>query len=164
VGVSVNDPFSETGNPAAEPTIWLSGEIVTPAQQSGLSAALDRRPVGLLGWVFLNTGRIAIASGFRLLAAFVVAATVFLLWFTARLQRVGYSGRELVRRQLLARGAYPVRTGGVGRARMVGTGAPGARPVRHPHAVRPGVYYLPKWGPLRLLLTPPDEELRGIIS
>jgi hypothetical protein len=163
VGVNVNDPFSETG-PAAEPTIWVSGAIVTLLNKVIFPPLWIGALGGLLGWVFLTTGRISIASGFRPLAAFVVAATVFLLWFTARLQRVGYSGRELVIANYWREARIPfeqvesVEPVWWYRRRLVRVRFRTRTPFGQV------VYYLPKWGPLRLLLTPPDEELRGIIS
>ena len=159
----MDDPVSAAG-PAAEPTIWLSGEIVTLLNKVVFPPLWIGVLGGLLGWVFLTTGRIHIASGFRLLAALAAAATVFLLWFTARLQRVGYAGRELVVANYWREARIPFE--------VVESVEPvwwyRRRLVRIQFRTRTPfgqvVYYLPKWGPLRLLLTAPDEELRGILS
>jgi hypothetical protein len=150
--------------PASEPTIWLSGEFVTLFNKLLFPPLWIGVLGGLLGWVFLTTGRIRVAPGFRWLAALVVAMTIWMLWFTARLQRVGYSGRELVVANYWRE------------ARMPFDNVAAVEPVwwypRRMVCVRFRsrtpfgwtVYYLPKWGPFRLLMTAPDEELRRIIS
>ena len=160
--VNPDDPTSTAG-PASEPTIWLSGKLVTlfnkllfpPLWMGGL--------IGILGWALLTTGGLHIAPGFRWLAALIVAVTLWMLWFVSRLQLVGYAGRELVVANYWRQARIPF------------TSVASVEPVwwyprrlvrirfNTPTPFGWTVYYLPKWGPFRLLMTAPDEELRRII-
>jgi hypothetical protein len=163
VGVNPNDPISAAG-PGAEPTIWLSGAFVTLVNKLVFPPLWIGAVGGILVWVFLTTGRIHIASDFRFLAALIAVATVFMLWFSARLQRVGYAGRELVVANYWRQARIPFED--------VAAVEPvwwyWRRLVRIRFRTRTPfgqvVYYMPKWGALRLFTTAPEEELRGIIS
>ncbi len=112
----------------------------------------------------LRNGHISIAPGFRVFAGLVVAATVFMLWISARLQRVGYTGSSLVvanywrDARIAFKEVEAVEPVWWYRNRMVR--------IRF-HAPTPfgsTVYYLPKWGGLRAMFSSPDEELRSILS
>ena len=81
--------------PHAHPVIWLSGEIVTFFNKIGAVLWLAA-VVGALSAIFLKTGRISISPSFRPVMAFVFLATVFIVWLSVRIQRVGYVGRDLI--------------------------------------------------------------------
>ncbi len=156
------DPISTAG-PASERTIWLSGKLVTLLNKLLFPPLWLGCLIGTLGWVFLTTGGIHIAPGFRWLAALVVAATLWMLWFSSRLQLVGYASRELVVANYWREARIPFAS--VASVEPVWWYPRRLVRIRFNTRTPFGwtVYYLPKWVPFRLLMTPPDEELRRII-
>jgi hypothetical protein len=163
VGVNTDDPISEAG-PLAEPTIWLSGAVVTLLNKLVFPPLWIGINLGLLAWALPNAEGLSIAPDFRLLAGLFVAATVFMLWFSVRLQRVGYAGRTLVVANYWREARIPFED--VAAVEPVWWYRRRLVRIRFRNRTPFGtvVYYLPKWGPLRLLLTPPHEELRSILS
>jgi hypothetical protein len=119
---------------------------------------------GIVVVALVRNGRISVAPGFRFFGVLVLAATVFMLWITARLQRVGYAGRNLVvanywREALIAfRQVEAVEPVWWYRNRMVRIR------FNEPTPFGSTVYYLPKWGGLRAMFSSPDEELRNILA
>jgi hypothetical protein len=119
---------------------------------------------GLVLAALLRNGHISIAPGFRFFAVVVVAATVFMLWITVRLQRVGYTGSNLVVANYWREARIPFKQVEAVepvwwyRNRMVRIRFYAGTPFGST------VYYLPKWGGLRAMFTSPDEELRSILS
>jgi hypothetical protein len=77
-------------------TVWLSGPILTPLNKYVLPAVWLGAAAAAPAWVYRTTGRLYLPPGFRWPAAVFLASTVFLLWFSSKLQRVGYCARELV--------------------------------------------------------------------
>jgi hypothetical protein len=142
----------------------LSGAVLTLLNKVVFPVVWVGGLAALLLWAFIKTGRISIAEDFRLLAALVVIATVFMLWLTARLQRVGYRGRELIVANYWRQARIPfeqveaVEAVWWYRGRMVRIGFCERTPFGYT------VYYLPKWGPLRCLYRAGDEELRRVLS
>ena len=146
-----------------QPVIWLSGEITTLLNKIG--------PViwiAAIGWtfsgVFVKTGHIFIAPPFRLLAGFVVLATVFMIWLSAHLQRVGYSGRDLVISNYLREERIPfnqveaVEPVWWYRRRMVRVR------LRPDTSFGQVVYYIPKWAAIKCLWVAPEKELQKILA
>jgi hypothetical protein len=161
--MTTGDPLPQADS-SAGPTIWLSGEIATFINKLLLPPLWIGLLGGLLIWAYWTYGRIRVAPGFQWLAALIVAATVWMLWFNTLLQRVGYAGRELVvanyRRQArvpfeIVESVEPVWWY---RRRLVRIR------FRAPTPFGQTVYYLPKWGPIRFRLAAPEEELRRILA
>jgi len=148
----------------SERPVWLSGAVLTPLNKYILPSIWTGALAALLISVLATTGRIRIAPGFEFLAAATVAATAFMLWFSSRLQRVGYCGRELVISNYWREARVPFEQVAAVepvwwyRRRLVRFRFYGSTPFGST------VYYLPKWVPLRLVLPRPDEELRSIIG
>jgi len=159
----VEAPFIATGV-AAEPTVWLSGEFITFLNKLLFPVVWLAVICGLLLSVIVRTGRISIASDFRFLVAAVLIGTAFMLWFSARLQRVGYAGRELVISSYWREARIPfdqveaVEPVWWYRGRLVRIR------LRSESPFGDVVYYLPKWGFIRCLWSSPDKELRELIS
>jgi hypothetical protein len=147
-----------------QPTIWLSGEIITPLNKLIMPvpwiAALCWMPFNVL----LRTGHIAVAPDFRLLLAMILIATIWMLWFSTRLCRVGYSGRELVISTYWREARVPfdriVAIDSVWwyRRRLVKVELP------PDSQVGPVVYYIPKWAMFRAMWSSPEKELRDLIG
>jgi len=151
-------------NNDADSPVWLSGTVVTFLNKLLFPALWLGVLAGLILAALIRNGHISIAPGFRWFAALVVAATVFMLWISARIQRVGYAGTDLVVANYWRETRVPfaqveaVESVWWYRRRMV--------KVRFSPATPFGatVYYLPKWGGLRAMFSSPEEELRTILS
>jgi len=160
--VTTNDPLSEAG-PEVESTVWVSGTIVTFLNKLVLPPLWIGLNLGLLAWAYSVSDGISIAPDFRWLAALFVAATVFMLWFSVKLQRVGYAGRVLVVTNYWREARIPfehvaaVEPVWWYRRRLVRI----RFNTRTPFGAT--IFYLPRWGPMRFVMKPPDEELRNII-
>jgi hypothetical protein len=145
-----------------EETVWLSGEFVTFLNKLVFPVAW----LALLSWIFfiaVKAGHISIASDFKILVAVLLAGTAFMLWLSTRLQRVGYAGRELVVSSYWREERIPfqqveaVEPVWWYRRRMVRIR------LRADSQFGQVVYYLPKWGFIRCLVSSPDKELRDLI-
>lgn len=149
---------------AVPPTVWLSGAILTALNKLILPTVWFAVLTGVVLWAIYTTGTLAVAPGFGILAVLVLLATVFAIWLTLRLQKVGYTGKWLVvsnywREERVAfEDVEAVEPVWWYRGRMVR--------VRFQRQTPFGdtVYYLPKWGPIRCLWAAPDEELREILA
>lgn len=159
----VEAPFITTGTSQGQ-IVWLSGEITTflnklvfPVIWLGLISVV-------LVAAIVRTGHISMASDLRLLVVVVFIATVFMLWFSMRLQRVGYSGRELVISNYWREARIPfdqveaVEPVWWYRRRMVRIRFRSESPFGLV------IYYLPKWAVIRCLWSSPDKELRALLS
>jgi len=144
--------------------VWLSGAVVTVLNKLIFPALWLGCLAGLVLAALLRNGHISIAPGFRLLALLVVAATVFMLWISAHLQRVGYAGTNLVVANYWREARIPFRQVEAVesvwwyRNRMVRIRFSAGTPFGST------VYYLPRWGGVRALFASPDQELRTILS
>lgn len=142
---------------------WLSGDIVTPINKIGPVICVAGL-VGAVSGVLLKTGQISVAPGFRIFAAVVIVATVFLFWLSARLQRVGVSGKELVVSNYARVGRIPFKevesVEGVWwySRRMVRI------QLRCDSRFGHVVYYIPKWAAIRCLWVAPEKELRELMN
>jgi hypothetical protein len=144
-------------------TVWLSGEFITLLNKLVFPAIWLALIIGVAGSAIVRTGHISIASGFRFIAVAFVAGTAFVLWLSMRLQRVGYAGKELVISNYWREARIPFEQVAAVepvwwyRGRMVR--------VRFRSETPFGlvVYYLPKWGFIRCLVSSPDKELRDLI-
>ena len=160
--MTTNDPLPET-DAVLESTIWVSGAVVTFLNKLLFPPLWIGLNIGLLAWAYSLSDGISIAPDFRWLAALFVAATVFMLWFSVKLQRVGYAGRTLVVANYWREARIPFQQVAAVepvwwyRRRLVRV----RFNTRTPFGT--WVYYLPKWGPMRFVMKPPDEELRNII-
>ena len=74
--------------------IWLSGPILTLLNKIVFPVIWLTIVVEVPVWVFATKGRINIAPGFGFIVLFVLVATVFMVWLTVHLQRVGHCGRS----------------------------------------------------------------------
>ena len=158
--VLVTDPIPA---PAAEPTIWLSGAILTLLSKLIMPALWLAAIVGIPAWVYATTGRLSVAPGFRFIAGFALAATVLLTWFTIHLQSVGYRGRELMVANYWRKAAIPFDQ--VEAVEPVWWYKGRVVRIRFNRETPFGtiVYYMPKWGPLRAMFDAPEEELQQAI-
>lgn len=147
----------------AVPVKWVSGEILTFLNKVVFPAIWLAFVLGVPAWVLVTVGRIRIASGWGLFCTFVVAATAWMMWVTAHLQRVGYRGRELVISNYLRQETVPFHNV----ASVEGVWWYWRRLVSIRFRERTSfgglVYYIPKWAAARALLTAPEEELQRII-
>jgi hypothetical protein len=147
----------------APPVVWLSGAIVTFFNKIGPVLWLAA-VIGALSGIMLKTGRFLIAPSFRPVIAFVFLVTVFLFWLAARIQRVGYAGRDLIVSNYLRQERIPFDQ------------VEAVEPVWWYYRrmvrirLRPGtsfgqiVYYIPKWAAFRCLWAAPEKELREILA
>jgi hypothetical protein len=146
-----------------QPVIWLSGAIVTLINKVG-AILWTAAVVGALSGIFLKTGRVYIAPGFRPVIAFVLLATVFMLWLSARIQRVGYVKHDLIVSNYLRQECIPFDK------------VEAAEPVwwyyrrmvrvrlRSHTSFGQVVYYVPKWAAFRGLWVAPEKELQDLLA
>ena len=147
----------------AQPVTWLSGGIVTAVNKIGPVLWLAA-VVGAFSGILLKTGHFFIAPGFRPVIAFVFLATVFMFWLSARIQRVGYAGRDLIVSNYLRQERIPF------------DNVEAAEPVwwyyRRMVRVRMRthtsfgyvVYYIPKWAAIKCFWVAPEKELQELLS
>ena len=151
-----------THEPAA-PVTWLSGEIVTFLNRIGPIVWLALVAGGFSG-IFLGTGRVFVAPGFRPFAAFAVLATALIFWLSLRIQRVGYCGCDLIVSDYLRQARIPFRE------------VEAVEPVwwyyrrmvrirlRTHSSFGQVVYYIPKWAAFRCLWVAPEKELQQLLA
>ena len=148
---------------AEDRPVWLSGAILTVLNMLVFPIIWIGSLAGILVWVFATTGRISVREDFWFLGVLVLAATVFMLWVSARVQRVGYCGRQLVVANYWREARIPFE--------QVEAVEPvwwyWRRMVRIRFRLQTPfgytIYYLPKWGPIRCLAAAPEEELRRLL-
>ena len=147
----------------AQPVTWLSGGIVTVINKLGPVLWLAA-VIGALSGILLKTGHVFIAPAFRPLIAFVLVATVFIFWLGARIQRVGYSGRDLVVSNYLRQERIPFDR--VEAAEPVWWYYRRMVRVRFRTHTSFGyvVYYIPKWAAIRCFWVAPEKELRDLLQ
>jgi hypothetical protein len=149
---------------AQEPTVWLSGEFTTLCNKLLFPVLWLALICGVLLGAIVRTGHISIASNARFLAAVFLIGTAFMVWFSVRLQRVGYAGKELVISNYWREARIPfdqveaVEPVWWYRGRLVRI------QLRSESPFGQVVYYLPKWGFIRCFWSSPDQELRELIS
>lgn len=142
--------------------VWLSGGIVTVINKAGavlwLAAVL-----GAFSGIVLKNGRVFIAPGFRPLMVFVFVATIFIFWLGARIQRVGYSGRDLIVSNYLRQERIPFNK--VESAEPVWWYYRRMVRVRFRTHTSFGyvVYYIPKWAAFKCLWVAPEKELQELL-
>jgi len=160
----VEAPFIPATAVSGERTVWLSGECTTFLNKLLFPVVWLALICGFLLSAIVKTGRISIANDFRFLVVAVLIGTAFMLWFSVRLQRVGYAGRELVISSYWREARIPfdqveaVEPVWWYRGRLVRI------QLRSESAFGDVIYYLPKWGFVRCLWSSPDKELRELIS
>jgi hypothetical protein len=149
---------------STERTVWLSGEFVTLFNKLLFPVVWVALISGVLLNVFVRTGHISIASNSGFLVGLFLLGTAFMVWFSLRLQRVGYAGRELVissywrEVRISFDEVEAVEPVWWYRGRLVRI------LLRSESPFGQVVYYLPKWGFIRCLWASPDQELRELIS
>jgi hypothetical protein len=153
---------ADTRVPAQKVT-WLSGDFVTFFNKIGALFWIAV-VVGVPLAMFLRTGHLFIASAFRLFIAFVLLATAFILWLSGRIQRVGYTKRDLIVSNYLRQERIPFE--------QVETAEPVwwyyRRMVRIQLRSRTSfgqvVYYIPKWAAFKCLWGAPERELQNLLA
>lgn len=147
----------------SQPVTWLSGAIVTVINKIGPVLWLAAL-VGALSGILLKTGRFFIAPAFRPLIAFVFLATVFIFWLGARIQRVGYAGRDLIVSNYLRQERIPFDQ--VEAAEPVWWYYRRMVRVRFRTHTSFGyvVYYIPKWAAFKCLWVAPEKELQELLE
>ena len=147
-----------------ERTVWLSGEFTTFLNKLVFPVIWVAMILGALAATLFKTGQISIASDFRFIALAVLFGTGFMLWFSLRVQRVGYAGGNLVISNYWRESRIPfdeveaVDPVWWYRGRVVRI------QLRSKSPVGQVVYYLPKWGFVRCLWSSPDKEPKELIS
>jgi hypothetical protein len=120
--------------------------------------------VGVLLWVYITRGRISVPPEFEFIGGVALIATPLLTWLIVHLQRVDYCGRELVVRNYWRDARIPLEN--IAAVEPVwGTRAAWfgfASIAKYPFGSV--VYYIPKRGPVRAMVSAPEEELRRVIS
>jgi hypothetical protein len=154
-------PYILNGVVCTERTTWLSGEVVTFLNKYAFPATW----VAMISMaVFVTNGHVVVAPEFRFVAVAIVLGSAFMLWFSLRLQRVGYAGRELVVSNYWRQERIPftqvaaVESVWWYRRRLVRIR------LRSESPFGLVIYYLPKWGFVRYLWSSPEKELRDLIS
>jgi hypothetical protein len=148
------------GAPAVQ---WLSGEFLTFLNKIVFPVLWLALLIGIPIWVLATTGQISVAPGFRFIVAFALIATVPLSWFTLHLQRVGHFGRELVIGNYLREARIPfddveaVEPVWWYRGRLVRIR------FRRPTPFGSLIYYVPKWSPLRAMVSASEKDLQRLI-
>jgi hypothetical protein len=147
----------------AQPVIWLSGEIVTLFNKIGPILWIAG-VIGALSGILLKTGHLFIAPDYRFLMAFIFLATVFMFWLGARIQRVGYAGRDLIVSNFLRQGRIPFDQ--VEAAEPVWWNYRRMVRVRFRTHTSFGyvVYYIPKWAAFKCLWVAPEKELQELLE
>ena len=147
----------------AETVTWLSGGIVTVINKVG-PVLWIAAVVGALSGIFFKTGRFFVAPGFRPVIAFVFLATAYMFWLSARIQRVGYTGRDLIVSNYLRQERIPFD--------QVEAVEPVWWYYRRMVRIRMRthtsfgyvVYYIPKWAAIRCFWVAPEKELRKLLD
>jgi hypothetical protein len=153
-------PRDATREPA-QPVTWLSGEVTTffnkVAPIFGLAAA-----VAWFAGIFLRTGRVFIAPGS--VVAFVAVPIALIFWLSLCIQRVGYSGRDLIVSNYWRRERIPFQQ------------VEAVEPVwwyyrrmvrirlRSNSSFGQVVYYIPKWAAFKCLWVAPEKELQELLA
>jgi hypothetical protein len=160
----VEAPFIPAAAVSGERTVWLSGECTTFFNKLFFPVVWLALISSFLLGTLVRTGHISIATDFRFLVVAILIGTAFMLWFSVRLQRVGYAGKELVISNYWREARIPfnqveaVEPVWWYRGRLVRI------QLRSESPFGDVVYYLPKWGFIRCLWSSPDKELRQLIS
>jgi len=149
---------------SGERTIWLSGEFITFLNKLVFPVVWLALICGVFISAIVKTGRISIASDFRLLVAVMLIGTVFMLWFSVRLQRVGYAGKELVISSYWREARIPFNQVEAVEPVWWYRGRVVQIQLRSESPFGQVVYYLPKWGFIRCLWSSPEKELRELMS
>lgn len=150
-------------NEKAQPAVWLSGAVLTLLNKLVFPAVWLAFLGGIVLGTLLKFGRISIASDFRFFIAVVLLATGFMLWMSARLERVGYAGRELIVSNYYRE--IRIRFDQIEAVEPVWWYRPMVRiRFRSDTAFGQVVYYLPKWGFLRRFGRAPEKELQDLIA
>jgi len=147
----------------AQPVTWLSGGIVTVINKVGPILWIAA-VIGALSGILLKTGHLFIASGYSLLMAFIFLATAFMFWLSARIQRVGYAGRDLIVSNYLRTERIPFDQ--VEAAERVWWNYRRMVRVRFRTNTSFGyvVYYIPKWAAFKCLWVAPEKELQELLQ
>jgi hypothetical protein len=142
-----------------QPVTWLSGEIVTFLNKIGPIIWLAFT-IAWFGSLLFRTGRISIPPAFHFFVVFFLLATVFLVWLSSRLQRVGYAGHDLIIADYSHQERIPFDQ--VEAVEPVWWNY--RRMVRIRLRSGQVVYYIPKWAAIRCLWLAPEKELQAILS
>ncbi len=147
----------------AQPVTWLSGGIVSVINKVGPVLWLAA-VVGAFSGILLKTGRFFIAPAFRPVIAFVFLATIFVFWLAARIQRVGYAGRDLIVSNYLRQERIPFDQ--VEAAEPVWWYYRRMVRVRFRTHTSFGhvVYYIPKWAAIKCFWVAPEKELQELLQ
>jgi hypothetical protein len=145
------------------PVTWLSGEIVTLLNKIGAVIWLAGL-TGVFSAVIFKTGRLSIVPAFRPLLAFILVGTVFIIWLSVRVQRVGYAGRDLIVSNYSRQERIPFS--------QVETVEPVWWYYRRMVRIRlrfdssfgQVLYYIPKWAAIKCLWVEPEKELQDLLA
>jgi hypothetical protein len=142
----------------APPVIWLSGEFVTFFNKIG--PAIWLAAMAAFSRVLFRTGFLSVVPAFRFFLYFALLATVFLIWMSARLRRVGYAGRDLIVANYSSQERIPfdqveaVEPVWWNYRRMVRIRLRDGRVI----------YYIPKWAAIKCLWIAPEKELQDLMA
>lgn len=146
-----------------QPVTWLSGGALTVINKIGPVLWIGAA-IGALSGILLKTGHFFIASDYRFLIAFVFLATVFMFWLSARIQRVGYAGGDLIVSNYLRQERIPFDQ--VEAAEPVWWNY--RRMVRVRFRIHTSfgyvVYYIPKWAAFKCLWVAPEKSYENCCS
>jgi hypothetical protein len=147
----------------AQPVTWLSGDIVTFFNKVGPILWIAA-VIGALSGILLKTGRFFVGPDYRLLMAFVFLSTIFMFWLSARIQRVGYAGRDLIISNYLRQERIPFEQ--VEAAEPVWWNYRRMVRVRFRTHTSFGyvVYYIPKWAAIKCFWVAPEKELQELLQ
>jgi len=145
-------------------TVWLSGAVITPLNKYVMPTLWLTALIAIPLWLLIAVEGFEVTRVFVLLALGVLALTVWLMWFSVKLERVGYNDRNLIVSSYFREAIVPFE--------MVDTVEPvwwyRGRLVRvrfrDQTPFGDAVYYMPAWGAIRCLWARPDKELLEIVQ
>ena len=147
------------------PVVWLSGEILTVVNKLLFPVVWLGVLTAILLQAFVTWREIPqVQRHFLFMVLFLLAPTVLMLWLSSRLQRVGYSGRELVIANYWREERVPF-------DHVDEVDSPwfyNRRMVRIRFKVETSfgqtVYYLPKWAMLSGVFHAPEQDLLRLLE
>jgi hypothetical protein len=150
--------------PRGASIVWISGGILTLLNKLVFPIIWFSLVAAILLFELVRTGGVFVPKGFGFISAFGGFMTWLSAWSMARLERIGYCGRELVISNYWREVRIPfeqvqaVEPVWWYQRRMVRIRLRSRTPFGDT------VYYIPKWAALRCFYSRPDEELRELVS
>ena len=157
----------ETSGPSApshsERPVWLSGELLTLLNKLVFPTVCLAVLAGLVLAVVVSTNQIWVGGGFGLVVVVVLLVTGLMMWMSFYLERVGYTGGELIVANYWREARVPFEE--IEAVEPIWWYRPRMVRIRFSKQTPFGtvVYYLPKWTFANSSATTPEQELRDLL-